>query len=176
MPLYPTCGHRGTKKNCSLLSMADIKDFHSAFYAVKTKASQDAFLLKYCTASNPVRYRPKSGERGRKSLVYSYFVKTQGGNHIEVCRRSFLDILGITKHRVEGVSVRFKKGETEVPLETRGGYRKEEKYSKKTESVINFIKQFKGIESHYSRSNSCRTYLDSSLSIAKMWRMYQESV
>lgn len=176
MPLYPTCGHRGSKKNCSLLSMADIRAFHSAFYAVKTKASQDAFLLKYCSASNPLRHRPKSGERGRKNIIYNYSVKTQAGNRIVVCRNSFLEILGITKHRVEGVFLRFKKGDADVPLETRGGYRKEDKYNKKIDSVVNFIKQFKGIESHYSRGNSCRTYLDSNLSIAKMWRMYQETV
>ena len=49
---------------------------------------------------------------------------------------------------------------TDVPQETRGGYRKEEKYKHKIESVIGFIRKFKGLESHYSRKNSCRVYLD----------------
>ncbi|KAG8287332.1 hypothetical protein J6590_041576 [Homalodisca vitripennis] len=63
MPNYPTCGHRGKCLNCSLLTMVDIKEFHAAFYTVRTKMSQDAFILKYCSVSTPVRYRPRSGDR-----------------------------------------------------------------------------------------------------------------
>ncbi|KAG8300990.1 hypothetical protein J6590_062729 [Homalodisca vitripennis] len=63
MPNYPTCGHRGECLNCSLLTMVDIKEFHAAFYTVRTKMSQDAFILKYCSVSTPVRYRPRSGDR-----------------------------------------------------------------------------------------------------------------
>lgn len=176
MPVYPTCGHRGKSINCSLLTMTDIKEFHSPFYSVKTKMSQNTFILKYCSAAPPIRYRPRSGDRGKKKLKYKYFVRNKVGNRIEVCRASFLGILGITKHRVEGAFTRFKKEGSDVPQETRGGYRKEEKYKHKIESVIGFIRKFKGLESHYSRKNSRRVYLDSNLSIAKMWRMYQNSV
>lgn len=108
---------------------------------------------------------------GNKQLTYKFFVSTQGGNRIEVCRRSFLNILAITKHRVEDVFLRFKKVESHVPVETRRRYRKEEKYRYKLQSIVDFIQKFKGIESHYSRKNSCKTYLASDLSIAKMWRM-----
>ncbi|XP_046666533.1 uncharacterized protein LOC124358283 [Homalodisca vitripennis] len=125
MPNYPTCGHRGKCLNCSLLTMVDIKEFHAAFYTVRTKMSQDAFILKYCSVSTPVRYRPRSGDRGKKTIKYKYFVKNQVGNRIEVCRRAFLGILGITKHRVEGVFTRFKKEGSDIPVETRGGFRKD---------------------------------------------------
>lgn len=64
--------------------------------------SQDTFLLKYCSATTPIRYRPRSGTRGKKKLKYKYFVKNRVGNRIEVCRAAFINILGITKHRVEG--------------------------------------------------------------------------
>lgn len=39
-----------------------------------------------------------------------------------------------------------------------------------------FVKQFKAIESHYCRGQSLRVYLSSELSIAKMWRMYEQQV
>lgn len=175
LPDAPTCGHRG-KKNCSLLTMQDINRFHSAFYSVKSKASQDAFILKYCSVEQPKRTRPGDGSRSAKGVSYQYCIETTAGNKLEVCRNSFINVLGITKHRVEGVFTRFKKDGCLIPVETRGGYRKAETYGKKIDAVIEFVKQFKGTESHYSRARSTRIYLDSSLSISKMWNMYEESV
>lgn len=89
--------------------MMDIRSFHSAFYTSKSKVTQDAFILKYYLTTYPRRHRAKNGERGNKQLTYKYFVITQGGNRIKVCRMSFPNILAITKHRVEGVFLRFKK-------------------------------------------------------------------
>lgn len=156
--------------------MQDINRFHSAFYSVKSKTSQDAFLLKYCSTDPPKRNRPGDGSRSTKSVSYQYFIETVAGNRIEVCRQTFIGVLGITKHRVEGVFTRFKKDGSLIPVETRGGYRKAGIYQKKIDSVIDFVKQFKGTESHYSRARCTRIYLESSLSISKMWNMYQVSV
>ncbi|KAL1489063.1 hypothetical protein ABEB36_014008 [Hypothenemus hampei] len=41
-----------------------------------------------------------------------------------------------------------------MPVERRGGDRRSEFYKEKQEAVINFIKKFKAIESHYCRSKS----------------------
>ncbi|RZF43395.1 hypothetical protein LSTR_LSTR001656 [Laodelphax striatellus] len=64
LPVFPKCGHRGTSFNCSLLTMNDVKNFHESFYSVKTKSSQDAFILKYCSCAPPARHHPKTGDRG----------------------------------------------------------------------------------------------------------------
>lgn len=176
MPVFPTCGHRGNRKNCSILRMADVQHFHKAFYAVKTKVAQDMFLLKYCSSDAPDRHRPKNQQRGRKESTFSYYIENMAGTKLEVCRKTFLNVLQITKHRVHGVFKRFKVQGSLVPVETRGGYRKAEMYEGKIESVVNFIKKFKGCEAHYSRAKSSRIYLDSRLSIAEMWRMYKASV
>lgn len=176
MPVFPTCGHRGKRKNCSLLRMEDLKRFHAAFYAVRSKVAQDMFLLKYCSADAPERHRPENGQRGKKTITFSYFIENTAGNKVEVCRDTFLNVLEITKHRVQGVYKRFKADGSLVPVETRGGYRKAAMYEHKIESIKSFIKKFKGCESHYSRAKTARIYLHSTLNIAKMWRMYQESV
>lgn len=156
--------------------MQDINRFHSAFYSEKSKTSQDTFLLKYCSTDKTKRNRPGDGSRSTKSVSYQYCIETMAGNRISVCRQTFLGVLGITKHTVEGVFKRFKKDGSLIPVETRGGYRKAAMYQNKMYSVIDYIKQFKGTESHYSRARSTRIYLDSSISISKMWSMYQESV
>lgn len=154
--------------------MQDINSFHSAFYSEKSKTSQDTFLLKYCSTDKTKRNRPGDGSRSTKSV--SYQVETMAGNRISVCRQTFLGVLGITNHTVEGVFKTFKKDGSLIPVETRGGYRKAAMYQNKMYSVIDYIKQFKGTESHYSRARSTRIYLDSSISISKLWSMYQESV
>ncbi|XP_072377223.1 uncharacterized protein [Diabrotica undecimpunctata] len=143
LPDASSCGHRG-KKNCSLLKMQDINRFHSAFYSEKTKSSRDALILKYCTAEQPKRTRPGDGSRHTKGVTYQYCIETTAGNRLEICRNTFINVLGITKHRVEGVFTRFKKDGCLIPVETRGGYRKANVYQKKIDSVIHFVKQFKG--------------------------------
>nr|CAD7420733.1 unnamed protein product [Timema poppensis] len=126
MPTYPTCGHRGNGKNSSLIKMVDIKEFNSEFYAVKTKASKDLFILKYCSTSTPELSRSRTGEREsswQQNPSTQEYIPPNSWNY---------------KHRVEGVFKHFKNQGADVPVETRGGYRKEEKYRGKLESVIQF--------------------------------------
>ena len=63
-----------------------------------------------------------------------------------------------------------------VPVEKRGGDRKSYKSAEKKNSVRDFIRKLQGRESHYGRNKSRRIYLDPSLSIAKLHKMYQSSV
>lgn len=117
--------------------------------------------------------RPGDGSRSSKSVSYQYVIETTAENIIEVCRQTFIGVLGITKLKVEGVFTRFKKYVSVIPVGTRGGYRKAGTYQKKMDSVIDFVKQFKGTKSHYdSRARSTRIYLQSDLSVTKMWNMY----
>lgn len=174
MPQYPSCHHRGHVQ-CRLLTMGDIKNFHAGFYAVPEKAKQDAFILKYCRANPPKRSR-KQDPTKVKSTSIEYTIQNSAGNKVKVCRETFLSVLNITKHRVLGVFNRFKKYGSLVPVETRGGSRKEHLFKDKKDSVISFIKGLTAIESHYQRGKSERKYLQSDLNIAKLWIMYNSSV
>lgn len=157
--------------------MKDIQNFHAAFYAIPDKSKQDAFLLKFCRASSPNIKRRKPAEEAEKgkSVVLEYSVRNEAGNHMKVCRKTFLNVLRITKHRVLGVFKRFKQGNAEVPVETRGGDRLSEKYHDKKLAVMKFICSLKGCESHYARAHSNRIYLPSELNITILWRMYNDA-
>lgn len=97
------------------------------------------------------------------------------GNEVEVCKRNgFLNILGIRKHKVHGVFIYLKKEESLVPIETRGGQIKTEKYKGRIESVHNFIRRLKSYELHYSGAKSFRKYLDFNLRVSKMQTIYRE--
>lgn len=64
-----------------------------------------------------------------------------------------------------------------LPKEGRDGDHKEKKIEKKRQSVIQFIEKLPAKESHYSRNKSKRLgYLDSSLNIKKLFKLYKNSV
>ena len=62
------------------------------------------------------------------------------------------------------------------PKENRGGDRKYKLFDVKKNSVKTHIESFVPLESHYCRNNSKRQYLNSDLSIKKMWKLYNASV
>lgn len=63
------------------------------------------------------------------------------------------------------------------PSENRGGNRKYHAFRSKREAVQKFVMNFKPLDSHYCRGTiKRRIYLDPSLSIAKMYRMYEDQV
>ena len=169
------CNHCSGQTCCRLLTMADVNNFHSAFYSSKNKEKQDAFLLKYCGEKQPARRRNEKGGPSR-IVTYEYCVLNRADVRVHVCRSVFLNILGITKHRVIGVFQRFKRDGSLIPQETRGGNRKESLYKEKQELVIKFIKGLRAVESHYNRAKSRRIYLSSDLNITKIWKMYNASV
>lgn len=174
MPIAPTCGHRG-KLMCSIVRMVDLQRFHKSFYEVPSKAQQDTFLCKYVKKVKP---KPTNdNEPSVRTMSLKFYIENIVGKLLRVCRQTFINALGITKHRVLGIYRNFKKTENSlIPQETRGGWRKEDIYKSKRDSVINFIRQLKGLESHYSRGKSKRLYLPSELNISKLSIIYNSSV
>lgn len=155
--------------------MNDIRNFHRAFYSIPEKEKQDAFLLKYCKSENPKRCRVSPDQKKKnKNVSVKYTIENQVGNKLPVCRDTFLNVLQITRHRVLGIFLRFKGDATMIPVETRGGSRKEHLFADKRNAVIAYIKKLKMSESHYNRNKSTRMYLPSELSIAKLSRAYNE--
>lgn len=175
-PLKPECKHQTKDKayKCSELTDGDVRKFHDNFYAQTTKIAQDGFILK-CISSVPVkRHRSVTGVRENPTTIIKYFVQVNAKT-VPVCRQAFLRILNLKKHRVQGVAKRFLSTGV-LPKETRGGDRRTKLYDDKRRSVINFIKTFQCIESHYCRSkSSVRVYVSSDLNIMKMHRMYNQS-
>lgn len=168
------CTHNTKSLQCLTLKKRDFIHFHAGFYVEADKQKQDSFILKYTTATIPVRHRA-SDQREPKQVTIKYFIpKKESRKNIPVCRTTFLRALGITKHRIQGVVKRHKITGA-MPVERRGGDTRTKSYAQKLESVKKFIQKFKGTESHYCRSKTAvRIYLSSELNIKKMWRMYEK--
>lgn len=157
--------------------MQDVRRFHQAFYAECDKIKQDNIILKYSSGATPQRRRSTKKGSSSKSIAVKYYVKRtrqqSGSSIVQVCQKTFLYILDISKDRVQRVNKRHMHSGSS-PSERRGGDRISKKYSDKCDAVKNYIRKFKPCESHYCRGKSVRKYLPSDLSIRKMWLAYNK--
>lgn len=101
----------------------------------------------------------------------SYFLKSQHHKHaLRVCHSFFVKALGLSSRRVNRVANLIHDGK--VPVEKRGGDKRSKQTVDRKECVRKFIASLKGRESHYNRSKSKKIYLDSTLSIRKLHKLY----
>lgn len=176
-PEYPQCGHNGKTYRCATLQMSNIQEFHSKCYASKSKIEQDTFILKYIEIAKPKRNRVEKIGSSRKTVAVKYFVKIKGTNkfQIQVCQRAFLNILHISKDRVQRIARNYLNTGL-LSKENRGGNKVPPIYSEKTLSVKQFIKKLKCTEVHYCRDQNNRQYLPCNLSIKALLNMYNNQV
>ncbi|CAH2011897.1 unnamed protein product [Acanthoscelides obtectus] len=157
--------------------MRDIKIFYDSFYKTSEKITQDNFILKHCSVTDPKRSRKREQEKNKpKSMSVKYYVKRRDGLMVNVCRQSFINILGVKKDRILNVVKRYKES-NEMPKERRGGDRTKGKNNTKRAAIKEFVESLKCIESHYCRSKTfSRIYLPAELNIRKLWRMFNNTV
>ena len=127
--------------------------------------------LRGCVKKNDskrIRRRPRKDNATKRSS-YSFRVSTEVKT-VNVCRNAFLSLHGISEGRLKRKVLKF-----DVRIDDkRGKHGKHPHIDDAFKARIRqHIERFPARESHYSRSkNEHKKYLDSSLSIAKMYRMF----
>lgn len=129
-PNIPDCGHRnreeGHKKNfeCYRLNMQDVRRFHQAFYKTSNKIEQDHFIVRYAKGKSPKRHRLQHEHSSQRGMAVDYFIPTyrnEGGHElVKVCQKCFIDILKISKFRIQRLC-RKELMTGQSPKERRGG-------------------------------------------------------
>ncbi|XP_045456403.1 uncharacterized protein LOC123666284 [Melitaea cinxia] len=178
LPKKPTCKHtKKSKYKCEYLNSNTIFYFHKKFYSSHKKIDQDNFILKYTHIKPVQRKRSKTNTRTPKSFSNHFFIPNHKSKELfPVCLQAFCGVLDIKQGRIKGVTKRFAENGTSAS-ERRGGDRKEFAFRSKLESVQKFIMKFKPLDSHYCRGKiKRRIYLDPSLNITKMYKMYEDQV
>lgn len=145
------------------------------FYTNKTKANQDAFILKYCSTSSIQRRRPTTCDRTSKIFQTKCFVPERNTKRlVPVCQKSFLSILCITRPRLNYI-MRIFHEQGKPPVERRGGDHCSHKNELKKSAVESFLSSVKCIESYYSKIQTNVLYLSSELTITKLFEIYNEN-
>lgn len=111
--------------------------FHD-FYALKDNCKQNSYLMGLMIIT-PVKRRrhgkyddPKDS---RRQVTVCFSMPDGTGNIIQVCKKLFMEVIGITKRRVETLVLKKKKGET-VYTETRGNTQNRSKFTDADKNLI----------------------------------------
>lgn len=137
---------------------------------------QDVHLSRFISVYDPVRRRQSKTvpQKTRPKQKSATFFLTRNSHPKAVCKRFFITSMGLSRGRVDILVRRL--GNGEIIKEKRGGDRKSRKSAVIKQKIKEFINKFDAVESHYNRSKSKRIYLSSELSVAKLRRMYNDSV
>lgn len=134
---------------------------------------QKDFILSNVTSNKPERRRQRKGDGFRQNSKQYYFFNN--GNKYRVCQMFFLKTLCISNVVVYNAFKHKGNHNTYEGEDKRG---KKEPANKTKPELINFVREhiesFPTVESHYSRRSTKRQYLDSKLSISKMFSLYKE--
>lgn len=169
------CDHsQKSKFNCKSVSIRDIIQQREFLHKNKSKVEQDKFLTRFIAPYRPQEHRQSTSEK-RKPRKFSctYFVLRKKKPTC-VCKQFFQATFLIKSRRLNTIGKTLYDGNT--PRENRGGDRKAAKHNGKREKVVKFLKSLHAKESHYNRQKSVRCYLSSDLSIAKLRKIYNNSV
>lgn len=167
IPLRVSC-EANCKCKYKCKSKVSDRDRETVFNSYWTKSfeSQRSFIHNHVH----VVQKSKSKADSRRNRTYQYFLPIESDNetkNIQVCKSYFLKSLGIGEKTVhytlnKGSDITDKRGKlvkARIPEQAK-------------DSIREHIKRFPTVESHYCRKESQRQYLDRSLSVRQMYRLY----
>lgn len=173
----PTCKNT-CFYNCSkLFSKIQREDIHQKFWDLSDD-DKNIFYTEFVIRRNSKRRNSKTknveSSMQKKKNFFDYYLKRQDLK-TQVCKAFFLNTLGISERRIYYYfnNIHSEENGIKKPSKKSNSGRK-----KIAESKLNHIKEhidsFPTIDSHYCRSNTSKKYLDSNLSIQKMYKLYCE--
>ncbi|ESP01684.1 hypothetical protein LOTGIDRAFT_176440 [Lottia gigantea] len=164
--LGPVCGQSCRLQCCTKISQIDRMNIFKSFWGMNNHQRRRDFVVSHAKRFGKKRNINKAESR-RKHSIYYYLPVNEVDTR--VCKKMFLNTLDISdfmvKYNLDRCSAGIiqppqpKEPANKTPLEMK-------------EEVINHIKSFPKIDSHYCRSTTKREYLDSSLNIKIMYRLY----
>lgn len=151
-------------------SQADRKKIRDIFYSL-SDSKKNQFYEKYTERYGADRKRTENAI-SRRQYTFSYFFECNGILR-KVCKKFFCGTLDISHKRIYYFHAMCKTpiGLARSPTKGKSGHKSTS--VEKLEEIKEHINSFPRIESHYCRSSSKREYLDSLLSIRKMFDMYK---
>ncbi|KAL4713498.1 hypothetical protein ACJJTC_010483 [Scirpophaga incertulas] len=166
-------------KCASKLSEEERVDIFTKFWELGVREQQWLYVANYTTKQHKARTFQRELIHQRE-FTYKYLLPKKnddniGYSKINVCKTMFLNTLGISERLTRTAWIKYD-GSTVVEQDLRGRHNNHRKLinDEMLLSVCAHVNSFVPVESHYCRKSSKRLYLDGSLSIARMFKMYKE--
>lgn len=163
------CKNTICRFKCSInISPDQRENIHEAFWRL-SDSKKGHFYSKYVIQNLKAR---KRGDTDRKIFSFEYFLEGNGGKK-RVCKEFFLGTLNISSRRIYYHFSKVNNVSTGLPRSPLKGKNTKKVISpERKEEVRQHISSFPLVESHYCRSTTNKLYLESSLSLAQMYRLY----
>lgn len=155
----------------SKVTMPGVQAIFSAFWAIGDYNLQNAYIQKM-VAIMPIARKRTAAEVSRRSISRAYQV-TYNNVTTKVCFSGFMAMHGISKRRIDNALRKMTHTSVPVP-DQRGRHTPANKIvGERAEHVREHIRLLPAMTSHYSRAKAPnRLYLDSTLTIRKLYDMY----
>lgn len=169
------CDDKNCQYQCNSLVSQDTRSLiFKNFYELGNKEKQREFIARCMKKIEPKQNRNQRTKKGKIRANNCAFFFEVNGKYIRVCKDFFKRTLDVSNNTIATIR---KKTNSEGFLESekRGKHNNQKKVSDATKGNIrNHINLFPRIESHYCRSQTKKEYLDGSLNISTMYRLYTE--
>lgn len=164
------CNEKCRLKCINSISNDERKVIHEKYWQIGDINRQREFIMRHIFSIHP-KYRDRLDSK--RSLNYGYTFEVNNVS-IRVCKTMFMSTLGISSRVIFTTTKKMNDGILEI--DKRGKHlntgRKVDEAMKDT--IRSHIKSFPTVPSHYCRANSTRQFIEGSLNISMMYRLYVE--
>jgi len=167
-PLKCKCCYKCTSKMCD----EELDRVCRAYWALGSKDRQTDYICTRVTLKDK-RRNTKGRTETRRKKTYEYFLELDG-ERTQVCKTTFLATLCIgektvkvAKGKDDGFGHAASDGRGRGPPSTKKG-------EVACDRIKVHILSFPTMESHYTRANTTRKYLEASLNLKQMYRLYHQ--
>ena len=152
---------------CSKIDKETQESIFLQFYKLD-REQKHAFIAQTTVCSSTA-----AEKTSRKNFNYTYFL-LKGESSFRVCKKFYLSTLAISQKMVYGVHEKKDKISGALRKDGRGKHGKHLKVTEEQKAdVMQHIKSFPAMESHYCRAKTNKKYLQSDLNIEKMYDLYK---
>ena len=158
------------KVSCGIFTEEDRREIRYDYYGMGNLALQREWIARH------VSHKAHSHVKSRKKQTMRYTLPRPSsfsypGEIVTVCRKMFLNTLGIAERQVRTVLGKTKSGTGVLGRERRGGTQKPQ--IQKRQKIIEHLQCFPRVESHYCRSSTTCQYLSGELTKRRMFNMFE---
>lgn len=164
-----TCKFECTKK----ISRDDCNVIHKQFWTL-SDSGKNHFYSKF--VDRHIKKRSRTGANNNRKYSYFYYLGTQSETRLRVCKEFFFKTLDISQRRIYWFFEHAYDEQTGIgrsPVKGSKTISNIENYRK--DKVRQHINSFNRVPSHYCRKDSSKEYLEATLTLAEMYRLYKET-
>lgn len=161
------------------ITESDRLECFTRFWNLGNKEKQWLFILKYVLKERKKRCLNSSSNRRQYTYKYSLPLKSQSTDlectRVAICKTLFLNTLAVGERTVKTAFQKFN-GVANFEPDNRGRHANHKIVINDVmvKSVCDHVNSFVPVESHFTRQDSSKLYLDGSLTINRMFQLYQE--